>query len=81
MTEIYSAWIPVTDRFPDDIEDKLLWSETKKVFLVGFWRESAKAWDNCNTGWVYCGISDSGELGEPEISHWMPLPEPPKEVV
>ena len=63
-------WIPVTKRLPEEWVDVLVWSE------YGF----------CETA-VYLGIRgrwlvswNHDMLDADTVTHWMPLPEPPKEV-
>ena len=64
-----AKWIPVTERLPEEWEDVLIWSK------CGF----------CETA-VYIGIPGKWRvswnhtmLDEDTVTHWMPLPEPPKE--
>ena len=66
------SWIPVTERLPK--EDNFL--AVTKGGLVGeafimqgeiYWQEDAVEWD------------DAEPITE-RVAHWMPLPEPPKEV-
>lgn len=63
-------WIPVSERLPEGRED---------VLVVAFWHEK---W-NVLIGWYAPGgevwhvgpMEDTGY----QVSHWMPLPEPPAE--
>jgi hypothetical protein len=62
-------WIPVTERLPNNRED---------VLVVAFWHER---W-NVQWGW-YAPNGKVWHIGLMEetdypVSHWMPLPEPPK---
>lgn len=64
-------WIPVTERLPKNREDVLVvafWHEKWNV-LMGWYAPDGNVW--------HVGLLE--ETGYP-ISHWMPLPEPPKEV-
>lgn len=69
-------WIPVTEALPESVDDDVLVTDGEGC-AVGFWREDAKAWDSTDFGWLEnrseppCGIHT--------VTHWMPLPEPPKE--
>ena len=63
-------WIPVTERLPE---------KTGKYLVCGQWRgEPAETW--------VCELMSFGkikgwanEARNPAVTHWMPLPEPPKE--
>lgn len=66
------AWIPVTERLPEDRSD---------VLVVAYWRERWGVY----MGWcaperaewsVHIGIGDRNDIA---VTHWMPLPEAPKE--
>ena len=63
MTE-HGLWIPVTDRLPQDDEDVLVW-------VNGTHRDMAYR----DEGVWY----DEEHNHLKNITHWMPLPEPPKE--
>lgn len=63
-------WIPVTERLPDTDKDVLVYATTK--FIGGF----KIAIDKLEEGeqhpiWLYTH-------GWFEVTHWMPLPEPPE---
>lgn len=63
-------WIPVSEQLPEGRED---------VLVVAFWHEK---W-NVLMGW-YAPAGAVWHIGSMEetsfpVSHWMPLPEPPKE--
>lgn len=58
-------WIPVTERLPEEDKPVLAWTN------CGSFCESAK-W----TGYGWNVTWDYEELFE--VTHWMPLPEPPK---
>ena len=63
------SWIPLTERYPEENKRVLLWCKEDGVNI------------GCYTG---CGPFRV-RLWEPHIipdrpTHWMPLPEPPKEV-
>lgn len=78
------GWISVKDKLPEPEQDVLViahgWSgrllyigsyqrmEAETSWLTGV---TSKASDWSLWGWSY--------LREPEVTHWMPLPEPPKE--
>lgn len=78
-------WIPVTERLPDKDGDYLVfkrfdrnaWSDVvsfakdgRKVSKYTF----EKKWQNI---W-YCYDSEWGYIRTDAVTHWMPLPEPPK---
>ena len=70
-------WIPVTERLPEKTIDVLLYFGGKyKNQAVGFWHGC----EEC--GAVYwCAYTDDGFYTDCDYkpTHWMPLPEPPKE--
>ena len=65
-------WIPVTERLPEDRSDVLVvayWHERWGVYM-GWCAPERVAWS------VHIGIGDRSDIA---VTHWMPLPEPPKE--
>jgi hypothetical protein len=78
-----SEWISVEDRFPDS---KLFLGYCPKEGIHSFKNDGdycvAGGWESCN----YCGGQSRGVLPgqwddsyhQIKITHWMPLPEPPK---
>lgn len=85
-----SEWISVKDRLPEEEKDVLiLVKETDNTFGTGhpdvyYWQFVGWMIDGC---WetVYChgnrAIAEENARGGSvhEVTHWMPLPEPPKE--
>jgi len=61
-----SDWISIDDRLPKVGEDVIVFSDDKYQIDIGFLID--KKW-----------YSDRGLL--PTVTHWMPLPNPPSEVV
>lgn len=72
---IVPKWIPVTERLPPVDEDVLVWaynSMTRIWTLCRLYYETADVYWEC----------EDGTMEEvPVVTHWMPLPEPPKEEV
>ena len=65
-------WIPVTERLPDSQAD---------VLVVAFWHEKWQTmigWHS-DLGQKWRVITPHGEHEPGGVTHWMPLPEPPKE--
>ena len=62
-----SGWIRVKDRLPENDNPVLTW-ESQGFAYVDNYRKEEK-WRKWQIGDCYGGI----------ITHWMPLPEPPKE--
>lgn len=61
-----SEWIPVTERLPGHEESVMYYCS---MILVGHFNSVDKRWR-----------FDPDEMLETEtVTHWMPLPEPPKE--
>lgn len=60
-------WIPVTERLPEPFENVLVANKRGKHYDIdkGWWNGSF--FDRCAKG------------GYHNVTHWMPLPEPPKE--
>ena len=58
-------WIPVEERFPEPTENPVLVHDYSGVSV---------AWHSRAMGWVY-----KTGLACVDVTHWMPLPSPPKE--
>jgi hypothetical protein len=71
MTE----WISVKDRLPEDITDVLTYGYHWKhqIAQLDFLGGNEKAWYGKNIGFI-------GRVNSTNITHWMPLPYPPKEI-
>lgn len=75
-------WIPVTERLPDAPEDTVdehgmrLFTPTGRYLAV-----VKKTNAVCELGYTYCNKAFwyGNSLNEVEVTHWMPLPEPPEE--
>ena len=59
-------WIPVTERLPAN-GDTVIVCDAREDYVNCFWYDM---------GWWY---SEGYRVSLDEITHWMPLPEPPKE--
>ena len=76
-------WISVDDRLPEDEQEVLVIShgwDGRLVYIGSHKRvEAQKSWltgiTNKSSEWLLWGWS---YLKEPMVTHWMPLPEPPK---
>ena len=68
-----SEWISVENGLPDEQGYYNVVTKTG-VVLEAWWFIDAKEW-------VFPNYSDGKEVEEhnPPVTHWMPLPEPPKE--
>lgn len=65
-------WIPVEERLPEDRSNVLVvayWHERWGVYM-GWCAPERAEWS------VHVGIGDRDDIA---VTHWMPLPEPPKE--
>lgn len=62
-------WISVKDKLPQDDSDCLIYDATSNITLVGWYDIGDKVWEDCR-GFIYCD--------EDDITHWQPLPQPPK---
>lgn len=67
-TDVPTKWIPVTERLPDDSATVNLCTRSR-IVGTGFYNKYTKSWTQ-----YYSGGSISVD-----VTHWMPLPEPPKE--
>lgn len=77
-------WIPVTERLPEEMDwscggwsaeirpsdDVLVWLSDEKRRSVAWYSHTYNEWTTVDENTVYCFE---------EVTHWMPLPEPPKE--
>lgn len=64
-----TKWIPCSERPPEDGQDVLIWDNIDKTSFTGHY-----VW--CD-GWTVDGYAVN--RFHFDITHWMPLPEPPKE--
>ena len=80
-----SKWIPVTERLPEENGDYLVFKDNRygcRVEILGFAKDGRKVdkydfyrgWKNV---WYYYD-SEWGHITTGNVTHWMPLPEPPK---
>ena len=71
-TNVPAKWIPVSERLPSKSESVLALSPEYMEYQIGWLAECEE--EQCG---IVC-VGDGVELYR--ITHWMPLPEPPKEV-
>ena len=77
-------WFSVKDRLPDENGNYLCcWGEHKSIVIFSFAKNLRKVdkydfkginragWYDCDSEWGYCERTN--------VTHWMPLPELPKE--
>jgi hypothetical protein len=64
-------WIPVSERLPEHGEVVLCYMSFKEA--------RALQWDNASRYWL--GYESGDDWSKANVTHWMPLPEPPKEVI
>ena len=77
-------WIPVTERLPERDKEVLLivhgWED--RLYYTGCLhrQEAERSWltdiESKASDWKIWGFS---YLREPSVTHWMPMPQPPKE--
>jgi hypothetical protein len=69
-----NEWIRVEDRLPDDLEEVMLVDATCEAYFIGIYSNKVvpPTWESCETG-------EDIEHGTFKITHWMPLPAPPKD--
>ena len=68
-----SKWIPVTERLPEDDEVVLIMCKIGKMF-VGYHKHLYPGYEF----WQILTARDSTKKITYTVTHWMPLPEPPK---
>ncbi len=64
-----AEWIDVKDRLPEHLKSVLIFDSDKDM-LVGFYSEKLNMWQSEFSDYLY--------EDECRVTHWMPLPEPPK---
>lgn len=64
------VWISVKDRLPDKDQTVLIYTDGHETYLAKIY-EDGEAWPVSNS----CGCCGTEE----KFTHWMPLPQPPKE--
>lgn len=72
-----SCWIPMAERLPDILEPVLVAGKMKYRWEKEYTRFVDLGW-NHGDFFETCNDWNEGQ-DEFEITHWMPLPEPPKE--
>lgn len=65
----FTPWIAVTERLPEKEGSYLVCSKTGKVYTSHYYTE--KKWSEWYTR--------KAEWSHPNVTHWMPLPNPPTE--
>ena len=78
-------WIPCSERLPEQSGEYLVYTEYEDVFKCYFETENDPEEDECQWGF-YQDYRDPDTLGwagttwtaVETVTHWMPLPEPPK---
>jgi hypothetical protein len=73
LADAFPKWIPVTERLPGDIDEEVLvCTEDYGVSGLGFVTVATYG----VSGWLECWERKTYLTA---VTHWMPLPEPPKE--
>lgn len=67
-----SEWIPVSERLPDIAADVLIYNANDCGEISIGYRATLRN----HKGWTFC--DSGGDVSVSCVSHWMPLPEPPK---
>lgn len=66
-----SEWIPVTERLPEEDVEVLISDNSffgGALIAVAYWKRGKCEWRD-----------DMSTASKPNPTHWMPLPQPPKE--
>lgn len=74
-------WINVNDSLPEEKQDVLVFERYMDVPFVGYivggeWRVNAEFYE---VGGRYADGYIMGVISQKDVTHWMPLPEPPKQ--
>ena len=64
-------WISVKDRLPEDCKKILVVNGRGYISISSLWRKDGSKWTWVDSAGHFNHVND--------ITHWMPLPEPPKE--
>ena len=71
-----SGWISVKDRLPDEKNSVLILCKNGAMF-TGYRLNHIQNYDS---GWmVHTVLRSTKKINKGRVTHWMPLPEPPKE--
>ncbi|MBR5202681.1 MAG: DUF551 domain-containing protein [Clostridia bacterium] len=65
--ERITEWISVKDRLPEEGIDVLVYDDDTDMFFIAWYDETLDKWLNADNGRLF------------GVTHWMPLPNPPKE--
>ena len=75
-------WISIEDKLPEDGKEVLVWGKyyfevpTQAFIYNGVWKGSLEVTDHMEQ----CDRDNSRLTSGHRITHWMPLPEPPKQL-
>lgn len=73
-----SEWISVEDKMPPNNQMVIGYTPCDGFMFVGFYRaEKHHTYDWSN--WYIITAMRSTKIVKKKVTHWMPLPEPPKE--
>ena len=67
--ETASKWIPVSERLPEQHSSVIVYRKTKRFSMLHY--SNALGFHFYDSEW--------GDVTVDDVTHWMPLPEPPKE--
>lgn len=65
----FQKWIPVSERLPEQHSSVIVYRKTKRFSMLHY--SSALGFHFYDSEW--------GDVTVDDVTHWMPLPEPPKE--
>lgn len=65
----FQKWIPVSERLPREYKAVIAWTEYHEIGEAQY------------NGKHFEWLDDEGDYDHAHVTHWMPLPEPPKEDV
>ena len=79
-----SEWISVKDKLPNELDDVLIYGPniviTKAFLLKNIIDRVVHREVFYKAGWMISDSEEGNSIDSEHVTHWMPLPEPPKDI-